>query len=286
MNLTVDNYHSLDANKTFMSVSQFSDFMDCPARAVAILNGKFKDEESSKALAIGSYVDAKLLTPDRASAVLEREKEWFFKRERKSKTCPEPGFSDEPTAAKELADKMIARAMGDSMFMRALSGRSQTIITFEMFGVMWKTMLDVEDADSKSFTDLKTTASLTRTSWVDVLKRHAPFYEVWNYWRQIAVYRKSFKALHGFDPEAQFIAALTKEDPPDLGIYSFEDGRRFEAELNKIAYDLPAVMAAKSGEIEPRRCNCCDYCRGTKVLGVNAEAPVLAVNMMPSGHEV
>lgn len=286
MNLTIENYHSVDANRAYMSNSQFSDFLECPARAVAVLAGTFQDDDQSKALAIGSLVDAALLTPDRVSEVLEREKKWFFKRERKSKTNPEPPYTTEPTAAKEQADAMIARAKRDSLFMAALKGKTQTIVTFEMFGVMWKCALDVEDAVSNSFTDLKTTASITQTKYVDALKRHAPFYEVYNYWRQIALYREAFNAMHGKYPAAQFIAAISKEDPPDIGIFSFEDGQRIEAELRKIAYDLPSIMAYKNGEAAPRRCNACAYCRLTKVLGENAEAPVLARNMMPNGKEV
>ena len=49
MKLITSNYYSSEANREFMSVSQFKDFMKCPAMAMAKLNGAY-ERDFSKAL--------------------------------------------------------------------------------------------------------------------------------------------------------------------------------------------------------------------------------------------
>ena len=36
--------------------------------------------------------------------------------------------------------------------------------------------------------------------------------------------------------------------------------------LNEIEMNMPSVLMVKSGEVEPFRCEKCDYCKATKVL--------------------
>ena len=55
--LTSKNYFSQNANKMYMSVSQYKDFAECEVLAMAKLNGEYV-EKKSKALLIGSYIDA------------------------------------------------------------------------------------------------------------------------------------------------------------------------------------------------------------------------------------
>ena len=57
MQLCEQNYHGTEANRRWMSASQLKQFLDCPSRTVAELNGQYKREETS-ALLVGSYVDA------------------------------------------------------------------------------------------------------------------------------------------------------------------------------------------------------------------------------------
>jgi hypothetical protein len=63
MQLTAENYYSQEADKEYMSVSQFKNFagtygkMRCEFYAMEKLNGRW-DEEPSTAMRVGSYVDA------------------------------------------------------------------------------------------------------------------------------------------------------------------------------------------------------------------------------------
>ena len=63
MQLTAENYYSQEANREYMSVSQFKDFagtsgrLACEFAAMEKLEERWKDEETT-ALLVGSYVDA------------------------------------------------------------------------------------------------------------------------------------------------------------------------------------------------------------------------------------
>jgi len=54
--LTSENYYSLEADKYYLSMSQYKSFITCEAKAVAELHG-YKSP-TSDAMLIGSYVDA------------------------------------------------------------------------------------------------------------------------------------------------------------------------------------------------------------------------------------
>ena len=63
MQLTAGNYYSREANREYMSVSQFKDFagtygkLQCEYSAMEKLEERWEDEPST-AMMIGSYVDA------------------------------------------------------------------------------------------------------------------------------------------------------------------------------------------------------------------------------------
>ena len=109
MNLTDDNYFSLEADREYMSNSQFKSFMRCQAATMAELNGEYQRERST-ALLVGSYVD-EALTGD-----LER-----FKSEN-----PELFKRDGTLKSEYLqADIMVERCRRDKLFMEYLNGEYQ-----------------------------------------------------------------------------------------------------------------------------------------------------------------
>ena len=57
MELTNQNYFSVEANREYFSVSQFKSFKECEERAMAEVTGRYIRPET-KDLLMGSYVDA------------------------------------------------------------------------------------------------------------------------------------------------------------------------------------------------------------------------------------
>ena len=62
MILSHDNYYSEEANKEYMSVSQFKDFMKCEAAALAKLNGEYNDLDN-QALLVGNFLHSYFESP-------------------------------------------------------------------------------------------------------------------------------------------------------------------------------------------------------------------------------
>ena len=57
MKLTNDNYFSIEAQREYMSVSQFKGFMKCEAAELAEINGEWVKPKTTSLL-VGSYVDS------------------------------------------------------------------------------------------------------------------------------------------------------------------------------------------------------------------------------------
>lgn len=271
--LTADNYHSLEADRAYMSSHQFANWVECPECEAYRQRGEYSEdlidvfEESSKALALGSYVDCALTQPDHLAEFMRREESRWFRKERKTKQRPVPGFDyDSPTALLEAGQRMVRRAKRSELFMASLKGEYQVIIVWEMYGIWWKAMLDLVDSETCSAGDVKTTASISGTFWNSELRAHVPFYENFNYWRQFAIYREAYKAKYGKYPDYFFMPTVSSEKHPDIEIFLFDEIDRFETELRKIEEKAPQVIAWKSGTENPKRCEKCDYCKETKVL--------------------
>ena len=132
MILTNENYYSMEANRQFLSVSQYKDFCGtlgkqaCEEQALAKLNGLWETEKTT-ALMVGSYVDAHF------EGTLD-----LFKAQN-----PE-AFTKAGTLRAEYkkAEEIINRIERDEYFMKFLSGEKQVIMTAEMFGADWKVKLD------------------------------------------------------------------------------------------------------------------------------------------------
>ena len=102
MQLTQNNYHSLEANQHYYSSSQIKSFLDCPARTMAELSGEYT-RPYSQALLVGSYVDAYFDGVDEFERFVSEHPE-ILKRDGSLK------------AEYVKADEMIARAMQDEVF--------------------------------------------------------------------------------------------------------------------------------------------------------------------------
>jgi len=268
MILTAENYHSREANKEYMSNSQFGDFTKCEAKAVAKLDGEW-EEEPAGAMIQGSYVHA-----------------WNEgKLPQFQAKHPELYKNDGSLYAKyESMTNVIEVIKNDVKFMEALSGEKEVILTAEMFGVKWRIMIDSYLEAKGRFGDLKVLASLSGKNfkvWNEELRVFENAFQAYGYYRQVAVYteveRLAKKRERYFEP---FLAVATKEKYPDKSIVSFVSDEygptkedRYQSlvdfltfELEGVKTMLPRIIKVKAGEIRPIRCEVCDYCKSTKTL--------------------
>ena len=122
-NLTAENYHSVEANKSYWSVSMYKAFDKCEASGLAQVRGQYERPETD-ALLIGSYVDA-YFTGDLDEFVGNHADSMFKK-------------NGELYAKYEHANKVINAVECQPLMMEFLEGDKQVIKTAELFGVPWK----------------------------------------------------------------------------------------------------------------------------------------------------
>lgn len=245
--LNKDNYFAPEMMKRYWSVSLFKAFDKCEAAGLAEARGDFQREETD-ALLIGSYVDA----------FFSGEMEDFEARNG-SKMFKKNG---ELLAKFGHANDIIDRVMADNLMMEYLTGEKQVIMEAELFGVPWKTKMDVYN--EQRIVDLKCVRDFSdiwdpgygRRSWI----------EYWGYDIQGAVYQKVEQLVTGrSEPLPFYIAAVTKEKTPDIKLIQLPQ-HILDTALKMVEAKIDRFDLIKSGDVEPIRCGSCDYCKMTKVL--------------------
>jgi hypothetical protein len=250
--LTADNYYSKEADMKYMSVHQYLDFVGhmgvhgCEEMAMAKLKGEF-EQETTTAMLVGSYVDSYF------EGTLEQ-----FKQEH-PECFTQKG---ELKASFKQAEKMIERCEKDSYFMSTMQGEKQVIMTAYLFGCEWKIKMD-SYLPGKAIVDLKTSADIHK-AWKVQDYGYASFVEYWGYTLQMAVYQKVVEINTGKKLPC-YISVVTKEDSPEIAVINI-DQMTLDHALNEIEMNMASVLMVKSGEVEPMRCEKCDYCKATKVL--------------------
>ena len=258
---TSEQYYGPDANYEYMSASQLKAFIGtpgitaCEERALAEVSGQYVRQES-KALTVGSYVDVMLTGTE--------EEQHEFRE-----SHPEMISSRGPTkgqlkAEYRTANDMIARAFADAdnggIFMRALTGERQKIVTGEIHGHRFKGRIDV--LGDGFITDLKTVENVNRRYYNE---GYWDFISWWGYDLQGAIYQELVYQATG-NQLPFYIAALSKQTPCDIDLIQVPQGRLNEAMERVTPSALDRIAALKNGEEEPKRCGICDWCRMTKVI--------------------
>jgi len=250
--LNNENYYSTEADQKYMSVHQYLDFAGhmgirgCESRAMAKLSGEW-NVEPNESMLIGSYVDS----------YFEGTLDDFRKEHPEIFTK-----GGDLKANFRRAEKMIERCEKDDLFMKFMSGEKQKIFTAYLFGSEWKCKLD-SYIPGKAIVDLKTTKDI-HSAWRVQDYGYASFVEYWGYTIQLAVYQKIVEICTG-EHLPCYIAAVTKEDIPEIAIIEIDDFT-LENALNEVQMNMANVLAVKNGEATPMRCECCDYCKSTRVL--------------------
>jgi hypothetical protein len=117
---------------------------------------------------------------------------------------------------------------------------------------------------------------LEETEELSVVNRRVPFYEVFDYWRQVAIYQYALKENKGID-FLPFITTITKTtknvlgiNVPNISVISFENRSRIEKELHDTKNACFFIKQWKNGESKPYGCGECDYCRYKKLKEYNS----------------
>lgn len=250
--LTTENYFSPENNWKYCGSSQYKDFFGsmgkhgCEAMAMAKLKGEWEMEKTT-ALLVGSHVDAHFEgTLDLFRA---QNPEIFLK-------------NGTLKAEYRKAEEIIQVAEQDEVFMQFMSGEKQVIMTGEIAGVPFKTKID-SYLRKKAIVDGKVMASIRKFEWVKDIGK-VNFVEYWGYDIQGAIYQEIERQNSG-ERLPFFIAALSKEKVTDKEVIWLPDNMLSDR-LKEIESNMPRLKALKAGEVEPVRCENCDYCTATRKL--------------------
>ena len=252
LELNEQNYYSLDADLDYCSASQLKNFKQCEARTMAILTGEYVQEKSD-ALIFGSLVDALWENGGDLEEYAKDHPELFSSR----------GATKGQLLAKfQKAVDCYERTKRDELFSQFMSGDHQSIFVGEIAGMPFKAKLDSYH-EGKCIVDLKTTKSIRQPFYV-ADTGHVSFVEKFDYFIQLAIYQELVYQNTGKRLPC-FIAAVSKEDEPDLEIIYIDNDKLKEA-LQEVKQMVPSIRMLKDGEVEPIRCECCSYCRSTRKL--------------------
>jgi hypothetical protein len=91
------------------------------------------------------------------------------------------------------------------------------------------------------------------------------FIDYWGYPLQGAIYQELVYQNTG-KRLPFYIAAISKEPSPDIGVFRIPQ-ENLDIAMRELGKEtLARIDALKNGEIDPERCEHCDYCRSTKII--------------------
>lgn len=268
--LTRDNYYTPEADWAYMSCSQYDSFMECEAKALAKLQGRWEDGDK-EAFLVGNYFHT-YFEGEEAHEQFVREnyyKIFKIKIVKGKKGEPDTEIVTGKYAAFEQADRMIEAAMKDPLIRSIveMEGENEKIFTGELFGIPWRIRVDKYINDGRLIVDYKTVANINELKWSEVYREKVTFIDAYGYMRRAAVYSEIEKQNAGSSKDPMFIIlAISKQDPPDKDALSLNNRQRYDYELSVIAKNIQKIQQVKEGTRRPKRCGICDYCRATKKL--------------------
>lgn len=230
--LTDENYYSLEVNQQYFSVSQYKDFAKCEAMALAKIRGDYQ-QPMTRALLVGSFVDSYF---EGTLPQFMKESPELFTRK------------NELRSEFRKANEIIGRVKADPLFMQFMSGEKQRIMTFELFGQPWKMKMD-SYLPGICITDLKVVANFKTMP-------------LWRYDLQGAVYQAGVEAVTG-EQLPFYLAVATKERVTDLDIFQVPQST-LDMALEEIAQNMERFKDVKAGIEPPTYCGKCDYCKSIK----------------------
>lgn len=259
MKLNEANYYGPEANEAYFSVSQYKDFLKCPAMAMAKIRGEFTPEYG-RALLLGSLFDEMLTgTVLSLQAFVEEHHGELYKK------------NGDPYADVEQVFETVDLVRKQPLMMKYLSGQHQVIMTGEIEGVPFKIKMDSYEPD-EYITDLKYMASLRSPNLFE------PMIKYWGYDSQAAVYQEIVRQNTGKKLPFIFDVA-TKEKPAHLAVGEINQWN-MDTALDAVKKNIRRFQKIKKGEITPERCEdySCEYCTRTRVLTVPIDTDLFGMS--------
>lgn len=238
-----------------MSPTWFKKFLACEAEALAELTGKWQPVRDPTALLVGNWLHSYF----ESKAAHEQ-----FKAEH-----PEALSSRGPTkghlkASFKVAEEMIKALKSDESFNQLYQGDKEVIVTGKIGGYPWKGKIDCLNLERGYFADLKTTIDIYKGYWNPDTREREPFVYAYNYQLQMAVYQELIKQRFGVECKP-YIVAVSKQTPPDKQVIDLPEYRLKNAR-SEVLGGQEHIQQVIAGEVEPERCEHCEYCRATKRL--------------------
>lgn len=253
--LSRDNYYDHSTDWPYQSKTWYQKFITCEAEALAELKGDWNPEKNATPLLVGNYLHSYFESEEAHDRFLEEHKKELYKYGN-----PERGIKSDF----KKADNMIEALEYDPSFQALYKGDKEVIVKGELFGVNWKGRIDCLNLEKGYFLDLKTVDDIHKKHWSDSQKRYVSFIEARGYDMQMAIYQELIEQTFGVKC-TPYIIAVSKQDIPDKDIFSIPD-YFMASRMLEIKDGQERVEAVKNGEVEPKRCEHCDYCRSTKKL--------------------
>jgi len=235
-----ENYFDSDMSMYYMGATQFKEFMQCEAHALAL--AKHEVESGTPSMENSSYIDAYF--SGEMDQFVESHPDMFKK-------------NGELKASFVHMQEVCDFVEEDDMFMKYISGDMQPIMTGEIAGVPFKIKIDAYHKDLL-IVDMKAMKDFNLI-WNEKKKIKENFIDYYRYDIQGAIYQEIVYQNTG-KRLPFYIAAMTKEKVPNKAILSISQAKLNDA-LELVKNLAPRFQAIKEGKIEPRQCGRCDYCK-------------------------
>lgn len=254
LKLSEDNYYSNEADWHYMSVSQYKDFIECEARALAKLRERWLPDNDTKALLVGNYVHSYFDSSVAHSDFIKENQDKILSRRK-----PHGLLKDF-----QVAEQMIKRLSDEPAFRQLYQGEKEVILTGQLFGIEWKSKIDCLNLDEGYFVDIKTTKDIYEKKYDPYWGPGANFIERYGYLIQMGVYRELLEQEYeqNFVP---FIAAVSKQTPSGVALITLDESKMM-SELGRVEQSIDHVQRVKMGEEAPVWCGKCEYCRSHKKI--------------------
>lgn len=262
MELSRDNYYTPEADWAYMSCSQYQGFLECEAKQMAKLEGRW-EEKPGEALIVGNYFHSWMESKEAHEDFCQEHFDDIYKYTvKKDGTLTLKG----KYAPYQRADEMIAKVMGDEVARGFYErpGEVERIMTGELFGVPWRIRMDKYFPQTRMIIDWKTVANIWELKYNLSTRQRETFCEAYGYLMRAAVYSEIVKQNTGMQHDPVFlIIAVSKQDPPDIAALSLNHRVEWDYQLEEIRKNSYRIQEVKAHRRAAKRCGKCDYCRAT-----------------------